>query len=133
MPYSREAKLKQVFDEFDLDGSGNIQALELATHLGKARRALDGTDGKQSLNWLPTAGGDGCVSKTQFLNHFERSLPRDASEFEAASKQFMKVCAAPLPVVNLSVAASGGINVSEGETARTRCKEQVAAKRASLE
>ena len=92
MPSTREAKLKQVFDEFDLDGCEKIQALELTTHLGKARRALDGTDGKQ--DWLPTAGGDGCVSKAQFLNHFERTLPRDASEFEAAFKQFMKVCAA---------------------------------------
>ena len=118
---TREAKLKLVFDEFDLEGDGKIPAPELA----RAQGALDSTN----EDWLPAADADGGVSKALFLSHFERSLSRDASEFEAAVTQFMKVgCVSVLVSLTtvlttvLNTVLSGGHGVSQGEAARTGCK-----------
>jgi len=92
----REALLGRVFDEFDLDGAGTIEANELLL-LGKARRKL----GQKSGEWTPEQNkrmmakldkdGDGECDRSEFVKYFGSALPYDPAAFKEAIGQFMEV------------------------------------------
>ena len=95
----RQQQLVAVFQEFDLDGSGVIEAGELL-QLGQMRRRLGQKGGEWSeaknnrLIRRMDANGDGEISQDEFSTHFERALPREAREFETTVRQFMEVAKA---------------------------------------
>eukprot|EP00658_Telonema_sp_P-2_P076298 TRINITY_DN6653_c0_g1_i1.p1 TRINITY_DN6653_c0_g1~~TRINITY_DN6653_c0_g1_i1.p1 ORF type:complete len:604 (+),score=126.90 TRINITY_DN6653_c0_g1_i1:162-1973(+) len=92
----RMSVLSLVFDEFDLDGSGTLEADEVL-QLGIARRTL----GHQKGEWTPEANerfmgtldtdGDGVINREEFCHHFDRLLPRDKTFFEQATDRLMDV------------------------------------------
>ena len=96
----RVAMLENVYDEFDLDGGGDVGADEMLA-LGKARRAL----GQKSGEWteahnermLEKMGADqnGNVVMDRFVKHFNESLPFDDDEFSRSIEQFLE-CARSL-------------------------------------
>ena len=77
--------LNKVFDQFDLDSSGSIDASELLL-LGKARRSL----GQKSGAWSETQNaqllkridtdGSGLVSQSEFSSYFEHSLRKSNAQ-----------------------------------------------------
>ena len=93
---ARLKKLQQVFNEFDLDGTGEIESTELL-QLGQARRAL----GQKGGEWTEEknarlvrkidVNADGTVRGAEFCEFFEKSLTSDEMEFEDTVKQFMTV------------------------------------------
>ena len=95
---ARLKKLQQVFNEFDLDGTGEIESTELL-QLGQARRAL----GQKGGEWTEEknarlvrkidVNADGTVRGAEFCEFFEKSLTSDEMEFEDTVKQFMGVAA----------------------------------------
>eukprot|EP00656_Telonema_subtile_P041217 TRINITY_DN4634_c0_g1_i2.p1 TRINITY_DN4634_c0_g1~~TRINITY_DN4634_c0_g1_i2.p1 ORF type:complete len:476 (+),score=126.26 TRINITY_DN4634_c0_g1_i2:391-1818(+) len=95
----RDVALRRVFEEFDLDDCGVIEAAELM-QLGKARRAL----GQKQSDWTEEknaklvrkmdANGDGEIDVSEFVHHFGASLPKDSQEFAAVIDQFMEVAKA---------------------------------------
>ena len=96
---ARMQKLQQVFAVFDLDGGGTIECSELL-ELGKMRQEL----GQKSREWNEEKNsrlvkkmdenGDGVLSCTEFVQHFELALSRDSKEFDTTMKQFMGVAEA---------------------------------------
>lgn len=85
--------LERVYNEFDLDGGGDVGADEIF-ELGKARRAL----GQRSGEWteahnermLEKMGADpeGNVSMEKFVKYFNQLLPQDDDEFGKNIHQF---------------------------------------------
>lgn len=96
MKQARRAQLAHVFEVFDLDGSGMIEASELL-ELGKARRAL----GQKQGAWNERSNArmfknmdtsqDGSVCQTEFINYFEGFLPKRSNEFDAVLADFLVV------------------------------------------
>ena len=88
-----------MFREFDLDGSGVIEAEELLA-LGKARRSLGQKQGEWTeeknarLVKRMDANGDGEIQMSEFVHHFEDALPRAREEFDLVLEQFMEVAQA---------------------------------------
>lgn len=96
---ARRAQLVQVFDVFDLDGSGAIEPSELLD-LGRARRSL----GQKRGEWTEAKNTrmlermdvncDGQVTQSEFIDHFEASLPSETNEFDAVVADFLVVAEA---------------------------------------
>jgi len=92
----RKSELMRVFQEFDLDSSGEISHQELQK-LGSARRAL----GQKSGTWTAEKNarlvarmdkdGDGSISAKEFVTHFAANLPEDRFDFAEVVAQFMSV------------------------------------------
>eukprot|EP00658_Telonema_sp_P-2_P080992 TRINITY_DN8177_c0_g2_i1.p1 TRINITY_DN8177_c0_g2~~TRINITY_DN8177_c0_g2_i1.p1 ORF type:complete len:502 (+),score=139.24 TRINITY_DN8177_c0_g2_i1:225-1730(+) len=92
----RQESLRAVFKEFDLDGSGTVTVEELL-ELGTARR----TTGQRGGTWGPEQNqrlvdaldtdGDGTVSATEFVRHFNKVLPQDHDGFRGVVKDFLEV------------------------------------------
>jgi len=90
----RQVKLAEVFAQFDLDGGGSIDSTELM-QLGEARREL----GQKDDEWTEErnaklvesldSDGDGRVSCTEFVEHFERGMPKAQDEFGAVVEEFL--------------------------------------------
>ena len=93
---TRLHKLSGVFKVFDLDESGAIESAELL-QLGKMRRQLaqksgDWDEAKNAkLVKKIDANADGTVSDSEFSEFFEKSLTKDAVEFDLIVRQFMQV------------------------------------------
>merc|ERR1711865_808535 len=95
-PFNRYNALCKVFQQFDLDGSGEIETKELLA-LGQARRKL----GQKSGAWTEEKNaklvknmdtdGDGTVNEKEFSGYFDKSLTKDQAEFEETVAQFMEV------------------------------------------
>eukprot|EP00658_Telonema_sp_P-2_P078166 TRINITY_DN7256_c0_g1_i3.p1 TRINITY_DN7256_c0_g1~~TRINITY_DN7256_c0_g1_i3.p1 ORF type:complete len:395 (+),score=124.02 TRINITY_DN7256_c0_g1_i3:414-1598(+) len=95
----RNQALQFVFREFDLDGSGTIEAAELLA-LGKTRREL----GQRGGVWSPERNmravsqmdtdGDGCVSMQEFVRHYNNVLPAMEPAFDTEISNFMDVARA---------------------------------------
>jgi len=93
-PFKREAMLEILFEEFDGDRSGFVEAKELM-QIGKARREL----GQRDVPWTEKktaalfekidADKDGKVDMGEFTAHFSASLPADREGFEAIFREFM--------------------------------------------
>eukprot|EP00658_Telonema_sp_P-2_P053533 TRINITY_DN4209_c0_g2_i2.p1 TRINITY_DN4209_c0_g2~~TRINITY_DN4209_c0_g2_i2.p1 ORF type:complete len:528 (-),score=129.65 TRINITY_DN4209_c0_g2_i2:53-1636(-) len=90
----REAALRKVYQEFDLDGGGDVGDDELLV-LGQTRRKL----GQKSGSWtkgmndslMAKIGTDkeGNLPMSNFVKHFNDSLPGDSKEFDGVIEQFM--------------------------------------------
>ena len=99
MKQLRVMKLLEVFNEFDLDRSGHIEAAELL-ELGKARQTL----GQKSREWTEEknarlvnkmdTNSDGKIAGCEFAEYFEGALPQQEDEFEATVVDFMAVARA---------------------------------------
>ena len=80
--------LNKVFDQFDLDSSGSIDASELLL-LGKARRSQRQKSGEWS-EWSETQNaqllkridtdGSGLVCRSEFSSYFEHSLRKSNAQ-----------------------------------------------------
>ena len=91
--------LGEVFDVFDLDNEGKIEAKELL-ELGKARRRLGQKSGEwteEMNNRLVTKmdiNGDGLVDRDEFVDFFNKGLPYKSSKFETTVAEFLEVAQA---------------------------------------
>jgi len=98
-PLNREAELGRVFQVFDLDGSGYIEAKELMV-MGQARQKL----GQKSRVWteeknarmmkqMDTGDKDGKVDQGEFVGYFSNQFQKmEDQEFRDNMENF-KVCA----------------------------------------
>ena len=96
---SRLEQLVDVFNIFDLDASGYIEAHELQ-QLGEARRSL----GQKSGSWTAKRNaklvnkldknGDQKIRASEFSQYFENTLPKDKALFDVAMIQFTDVAKA---------------------------------------
>ena len=97
----RMQALKEVFELFDLDGSGAVEATELLK-LGAARRSLGHRQGdwtedqNNELVRQMDTNGDGVISADEFSKWFERALPQDGGSFAVVIEQFREVAKACL-------------------------------------
>lgn len=92
----RIKKLLDVFELFDLDGTGVIESAELQK-LGQARRHL----GHKSGEWTAEKNarlikkmdlnGDGTIRSDEFSEFFEQALSTDTDEFDKTMAQFTEV------------------------------------------
>ena len=89
----------KVYATFDVDGTGKIEPDELL-EIGKARRSLGQSAGKWTeekndhlVNKID-ANHDGIISASEFSEHFEQALPKEAKEFDVIISQFMEVAKA---------------------------------------
>lgn len=93
-PMTREAMLEIVFEEFDGDRSGSVDATELMS-VGKARREgghkdVPWTEKKtQDLLEKMDRDNDGKVSKSEFVAHFSAALPAERDEFDKIMREFL--------------------------------------------
>ena len=90
----RQAALKQVFAAFDLDGEGSVESHELMT-LGEARQR----GGQKARKWTAEknaamlrkldTNGDGVIDMEEFVQYFDKSLPKAKLEFDETIEEFM--------------------------------------------
>ena len=91
----RESVLRTVFNEFDLDGSGDVGEEEMFA-LGRKRRALGQKSGEWTLEMnrqmLRNMGvnAHGLVSQDDFVSYFDQKLPRDPEMFAAEVERFLQ-------------------------------------------
>ena len=88
-----------MYATFDIDGTGKIEPDEIL-EIGKARRSLGQSAGKWTeekndrlVNKID-ADHDGIISASEFSEHFEQALPKEAKEFDVIMSQFMEVAKA---------------------------------------
>ena len=96
MDVARRVKLREVFELFDLDGSGEVESGEML-QLGKMRRELgqksgdwDGEKNDQMVRQLDL-DGNGAVSCSEFVAHFDGDLPVEPEDFKDTLSQFIAV------------------------------------------
>ena len=92
---NRQAELRKVYQEFDLDGGGDVGDDELLL-LGQTRRKL----GQKSGEWTKTMNDslmakigvdkNGNLPENNFVNYFDETLPSDKPEFIRTIDQFME-------------------------------------------
>jgi len=92
----RSHVIGEVFDLFDLDGLGTVQADELLL-LGQARRTLgqktgtwDEEKNKKFMAKIDKDGSGDC-DRDEFVAHFSKALPFDQDQFSTIMHQFMGV------------------------------------------
>ena len=95
-PRHRAKPLEQVFEAFDLDGSGDVSKSELLA-LGEARRKL----GQKQGNWSAEANqrclakidadGNGQIEVGEFVRHFSEAMPWAVEDFESTIQDFLEV------------------------------------------
>jgi len=92
----RNAALAKVFEAFDEDGSGAVEAGELLA-LGKARRKLGQKGGEWSeaqnarlLKKMDT-DGSGTIDCEEFCSYFAEALTHDEEAFNVTIESFMEV------------------------------------------
>merc|ERR1712195_415720 len=90
----RQASLVKVYEEFDLDGGGDVGEHELLL-LGQTRRKLGQKGGEWTkemndklMRKIGTDGFGNIPSKC-FAKHFDAALPNDTDEFEKIIEQFI--------------------------------------------
>jgi len=91
----REAKLRAVFNQFDIDGGGWIEASELLA-LGKARRLAghkhtvwNTVKNNTMINHMDT-NHDGKADVDEFVKYFQERLPSERDVFDETMEQFME-------------------------------------------
>jgi hypothetical protein len=126
----REAKLAEVFRLFDLDGSGEIESQELWV-LATKRRELGQKTGtwteekhRRLIDDLDT-NGDGRVQENEFVEAFERRLPRERAAFDAVIEEFT------LAAKSLQPSQNGAVRTPD--SVKTTTKERVDAAKRWLE
>ena len=91
----RLEKLRNVYREFDLDGSGDVGFDEMLA-LGQVRRKLGHKSGEWTVeknnSLMINMGADkaGNVTMERFVSYFDDSLPVDAKEFDINIKNFLE-------------------------------------------
>ena len=92
----RQKMLEDVFDAFDIDGSGFIETRELL-ELGIARRVLKQKEQEwtvernEKLIQRMDANMDGVVSKAEFVKGFQASIEGTDAEVDKRIREFMEV------------------------------------------
>lgn len=96
---ARIRALHEVFQVFDFDNGGFIEGDDLFA-LGKARRSLGHKTGEWTaeknakLMQKMDGNGDGLIEPSEFVRHFEETLPRDKDTFKGIIEQFLEVARA---------------------------------------
>ena len=91
----KQAALRKVYREFDLDGGGGVGEDELLM-LGQARRKMGQKGGERTKEMndklMKRMGVDnnGSVSETNFVEYFDGALSMESSAFNMAMVQFME-------------------------------------------
>ena len=96
---SRQQQLQSLFQEMDLDNSGNIDAAELS-EVAQMRRALHQKSGDKAwtaalnnrLMEVIDSDGDGQINKFEFIDHYLRLFEaQDDDHFNTWAEQFQHV------------------------------------------
>jgi len=92
---NRQAELRKVYQEFDLDGGGDVGDEELLV-LGQTRRKL----GQKSGEWTKAMNtalmakigveANGSITADNFVKFFDSSLAKDSADFSKTIEQFME-------------------------------------------
>ena len=91
----RQSALQAIYREFDIDGDGQVGGAELLL-LGRMQRRPGHKDGEWTVEMddrlLRRMGvsRNGNMSKRNFVQHFDSSLPTDSTDFKQIVKRFME-------------------------------------------